>query len=53
MRVSQHFKLGKDQASLEFVDVDVRDDVPLFIDPSAIRMLGTSLSKESQRIELV
>jgi hypothetical protein len=46
MRVSNHYKLGRDQGSLEFIDVDIRDDIPLFIDPGAIRLLGTTFSRE-------
>lgn len=38
MRVSEKFNLGADQAGLDFVDVDVTDDVPVFIDPTAIRV---------------
>lgn len=45
-RVSEYYALGRTQASLEFVDVDVHDDVALFIDPGAIRLLGTPLSRE-------
>ncbi|MCW2754807.1 MAG: hypothetical protein JWQ32_2218 [Marmoricola sp.] len=45
-RVSQHYKLGRGQESLEFVDVDIRDDVPLFIDPGAIRLLPTTMARE-------
>jgi hypothetical protein len=36
-RVSQVFDLNTSQGGLDFVDVDVVDDVPVFIDPSAIR----------------
>jgi hypothetical protein len=46
VRVSQHYHLGREQASLEFVDVDVQTDVPLFIDPGAIRLLTTSMARE-------
>lgn len=35
MRVSEHFDLDKTQPSLDFVDVDVENDVRLFIDPRA------------------
>jgi hypothetical protein len=45
-RVSQHYSLGRTQGSLEFVDVDVDNDVALFIDPGAIRLLGTTMSQE-------
>jgi hypothetical protein len=45
-RVSTYFGLGRTQATLEFVDVEVDSDVPLFIDPGAIRLLNTSLASE-------
>src|SRR4051794_28062815 len=40
-RVSDHFKLGRTQATLDFVDVDVIGDTKLFIDPRAIERLDT------------
>jgi len=36
VQVSQLFTLGKDQSTLEFVDVEVTTDVPLFLMPSAL-----------------
>ncbi|MFL6136704.1 MAG: hypothetical protein ACJ74O_02765 [Frankiaceae bacterium] len=36
-RVSATYNLGVTQGGLDFVDVDVEEDVPVFIDPSAIR----------------
>lgn len=45
-RISQHYQLGRSQASLEFVDVDIQDDIPLFIDPGAIRLLPTTMARE-------
>jgi hypothetical protein len=39
VRVSQHYKLKRSQAELDFVDVDVRGDTPLFLDPQAVRRL--------------
>lgn len=45
-KVSTHFNLGRTQASLEFVDVDVVNDVPLFIDPGAIRLLGSPFARQ-------
>lgn len=36
MRVSKHYKLGLTQPALDFVDVDVRNDVRVFIDPRAL-----------------
>lgn len=46
MFISQHFKLHRTQATLDFVDVDVRNDLPLFIDPHAIEQLGTQWGDE-------
>lgn len=36
MRASEHYKLNRTQPTLDFVDVDVTDDVKLFVDPRAI-----------------
>jgi hypothetical protein len=41
MRVSEHYSLGLTQPSLDFVDVRLDTDVPLFIDPSALNLLDT------------
>lgn len=38
-RVSQIFKLGRTQGTLDFVDVDVTGDTPLFISPTALAHL--------------
>lgn len=38
MRFSKHFKLGKAQAELDFVDVDVTKDLPVYVDPYAIEL---------------
>ncbi len=46
MRVSEHYSLGRDQPSLEFVDVDIRGDIPVFVDPRAIRYLDSDWSRE-------
>ncbi|MCK2035679.1 hypothetical protein KZC51_05975 [Microbacterium sp. SSW1-49] len=37
-RVSGYFSLGVEQGGLDFVDVDVNGDVPVYIDPTAIRV---------------
>ncbi len=36
MKISQYFRLGKSQYEIDFVDVDTRNDTPLYIDPYAI-----------------
>lgn len=36
-RFSSHFKLGKSQPELDFVDVDLDGDLPLYIDPFAMK----------------
>lgn len=41
MRVSEYFKLGKKQPVLEFLDVDIKNDTRLFVDPQAIRNLNS------------
>lgn len=46
MRVSEHFQLGRIQPTLDFVDVDVSRDVPVFIDPRALRLLNTEWAAE-------
>lgn len=41
MRVSEYYSLGLAQPSLDFVDVRLDTDVPLFIDPTALNLLYT------------
>lgn len=41
MRVSQYFKLTDRQPTLDFVDVDVVNDTPLFIDPQAFLSINS------------
>lgn len=50
MRVSEQFQLGVTQASLDFVDVDVDGDVPVFIDPKAIRLLHGAWAETCQAL---
>jgi hypothetical protein len=44
-RVSRLFKVRKSQAELDFVDVDLGTDAPLFIDPFAIALREDEFSK--------
>jgi hypothetical protein len=46
MQISNAFNLGKTQAELDFVDVDLEQDTPLFIDPFAISQRLDPLSQE-------
>ncbi|MBN2563684.1 MAG: hypothetical protein JXQ75_22430 [Phycisphaerae bacterium] len=39
MHVSEYYKLKRKQPSLDFVDVDIRQDVRVFIDPRALKLL--------------
>lgn len=41
MRVSEYYELSRSQASLPFIDVDVENDVKLFINAQAIRTLDS------------
>jgi hypothetical protein len=45
MKISDAFSLGKTQAELDFVDVDLEQDAPLFVDPFAISQRLDSLSQ--------
>lgn len=38
MRISELYRLGRSQGALDFVDVDTEADVPVFIDPRAVRV---------------
>jgi hypothetical protein len=46
MRVSEHYDLGRSQPSLEFVDVDIRNDTRVFVDPRALRLVDSDWSRE-------
>lgn len=41
MFVSKYFKLGRNQATLDFLDVHIDKDIAVFVDPGAIRALKT------------
>jgi hypothetical protein len=46
MRVSEYFKLGRGQPTLDFVDVDVVGDARVFVDPRALRVLPSTWGDE-------
>lgn len=46
MRVSQYYQLGRDQTTLDFVDVPIGNDVTVFLDPSRIRSMETTWATE-------
>lgn len=46
MKISEAFTLGLSQPELDFVDVDLERDAPLFVDPFAISQRLDSLSQE-------
>ncbi|GAA3388115.1 hypothetical protein [Cryptosporangium minutisporangium] len=50
MRVSEYFGLDRNQPALDFLDVYVDRDVPLFIDPRAIRIQETEWSKSCEAL---
>jgi len=41
MLVSKYFKLNRNQATLDFLDVHIDKDIPVFVDPAALRSLQT------------
>jgi len=46
MRVSEYYHLGRTQPSLDFVDIDIENDTPVYIDPSAIKKLSDEWASE-------
>lgn len=49
MKISQIFKLNKTQAELDFVDININQDTPLFIDPFFISIRADNWSIETNR----
>src|ERR1700761_2550079 len=47
MRVSEYYKLERTQSELDFVDVDIYGDVPLYVDPRALRLLRNPWGQEA------
>ncbi|QOV37281.1 hypothetical protein IM697_02130 [Streptomyces ferrugineus] len=48
--MSEEFHLGRTQPSLDFVDVDTTKDVPVFIDPRAIRIQDSSWAADCEAL---
>ncbi len=46
MRVSEFFDLGMTQPSLDFLDVDIENDIPIFIDPRAFLAIPSEWGHE-------
>ncbi len=44
MKISEKFKLNKTQFELDFVDIDIEKDMPLFIDSNLIRKYDSEFS---------
>ncbi len=50
LKISQYLKLWKSQSELDFVDIDIYTDLPLFIDPWAIHQCWDDFSIECNNI---
>jgi hypothetical protein len=46
IRVSKYFSLGRDQTTLDFVDVPIGNDTAVFLDPSRIKSMQTTWASE-------
>ena len=46
MKVSEYFNLGKTQSYIDFVDIPLHTDIPVFIDPTALRTLKSPWGHE-------
>lgn len=49
MRVSKKFSLGRSQFELDFIDIDVNKDTPLFIDPYFLSIRKDKWSTDASR----
>lgn len=45
-RISQHFNLGRDQTTLDFVDVPIGNDTAVFLDPCRLRTMQSEWASE-------
>lgn len=46
MRVSQHYELGLSQPSFEFLDIDIKKDTKVFVDPHAFKCIPNDWARE-------
>ncbi len=46
MRVSEYYSLGRNQASLSFIDIDIENDIKLFVNARAIRILESDWGEQ-------
>lgn len=49
MRISQIFNLNKTQPELDFIDIDIETDIPLFLDPFFLRLRQDNFSLNCSR----
>lgn len=49
MKISRIYNLGKSQAELDFIDIDINEDIPLFLDPFFISIRTDNWSIEASR----
>ena len=50
MKVSEYYGLGRGQAGLKFLDVDIKKDLKLFLNAKAIRSIGTPWSDHCEEL---
>lgn len=49
MKISEIYNLNKTQAELDFVDINIREDIPLFLDPFFLSLRKDNWSIEASR----
>lgn len=46
MQISKYYELGRNQSQLDFVDIKLNTDIPVFLDPTAIKSLDSPWGNE-------